>query len=87
MRLKFSLLASAVAALKNGDALGLKRVGHTLKGAAGYLGGTPVVTAARRLEEVGEAEDWQAAPIAYDNLFNEIHRLTIALASGPPATI
>jgi len=76
-------LASAEVALRNGDSHGLKRVGHTLKGSASYLGGTTVVNAARHLERVGEAEDWNAAPIAYENLAREISRLTTVLASSP----
>jgi len=75
-------LANAQKAMRECDATSLRRVGHTLKGAADYLGGTLAVTAAKRVERIGESADWAAAPAAYEDLTREIDRFTSALAQA-----
>jgi two-component system, sensor histidine kinase and response regulator len=70
-------------AIAAGDAVGVRRSAHGLKGSAGYVGGGPTVTAALALEEMAAAGDLTTAPMAADSLEREIDRLTTALAASP----
>ena len=62
-------------ALANGDAPGVRGAAHGLKGAAGYVGGTGVATAARLIEQLAEANDLSAVPAALETLEAELSRL------------
>jgi CheY-like chemotaxis protein len=68
-------------AVATGDAPAVQRAAHGLKGAAMYVGGTPVSTAAAALEEIGMTGNLVAAPLALDTLAHEVGRLTTALAA------
>ncbi|OWK36826.1 PAS domain S-box protein [Fimbriiglobus ruber] len=65
-----------------GDAAGLRRSAHALKGAAGYVGGGPVAEAADRIERIAAAGDLTPAAPILDVLDQEIERLVTALIGG-----
>lgn len=67
--------------LAAGDAVGVQRTAHGLKGAAGYLGGTRTAEAAHRLELIGASRDLSAAPAAFQQLQEEIDRLLTELSA------
>ena len=71
------------------DAELLRRAAHTLKGAAGYVGGVPAAEAAHALEMIGASGDLAAAPAALLTLEHEAGRLLAALdaAAPQPATV
>ncbi|WP_439631769.1 response regulator [Gemmata sp.] len=73
------LLGELRGALLAGDAAGVRRNAHSLKGSSGYLGGAGVGTAAFRLEVLGEAGNLAAAPDAFRALEMELDRLLVAL--------
>ncbi|MBA4062532.1 MAG: hypothetical protein C0501_02275 [Isosphaera sp.] len=79
------MLAEIRDALSAGDAAGVRRTAHGLKGSAGYVGAPRTVEAARRLELLGESGDLAAAPDALGTLEAEVEQLTAALATvaGP----
>jgi two-component system sensor histidine kinase/response regulator len=77
------LLGELRAALLAGDAAGVRRNAHSLKGSAGYLGGAGVGSAAFRLEVLGEAGNLAAAPDALRALEMELDRLLVALHPEP----
>jgi PAS domain S-box-containing protein len=80
------MIAEIRDALAAGDAVGVRRSAHGLKGSAGYVGAARAVEAARRLELIGEAGDLAPAPDALRALEVEIEQLTAALAGFAPAT-
>jgi HPt (histidine-containing phosphotransfer) domain-containing protein len=59
------------AALGAGDAVGLQRAAHSLKGSSGNIGAHALYEAARRLDEIGKAGDLAAAVPAIDALAGE----------------
>ena len=76
-------------AAARGDAVGLHRAAHTIKGAVGYFGAAEASAAALRLEELGRAGDLAAATAAVAELEQALDRLTAALRGagpgGPPS--
>lgn len=68
-------------ALAAGDAVGVRRSAHSLKGSAGYVGGTATASAAGRLETAGEARDLASAAAILSELEPELERLLAALAT------
>jgi PAS domain S-box-containing protein len=79
------LLDDVRRALAAADARTLGRAAHTIKGAAGYVGGTAVAAAAGTLEQLGVAGNLAAAPAALVTLEQTVARLTAALADDPAA--
>jgi signal transduction histidine kinase/CheY-like chemotaxis protein/HPt (histidine-containing phosphotransfer) domain-containing protein len=77
------LLSDLRAAVAAGDAFAVQRSAHGLKGAVGYVGGTPAATAAAALEKIGAAGALTDAPHALAVLAAEIDRLSSALAQLP----
>jgi CheY-like chemotaxis protein len=73
------MLAEIRASLDAGDALRLRRAGHTLKGSADCLGGTLVVAAAARLELLGRDGQLDATEVVWAALCREMDRLVPAL--------
>jgi len=83
------LVAEVRRAVADGDAATLHRLAHTLKGAAGYVGGVGVVVAARALESLAAAGDLAgvAGPVVEvvretDRLLGE---LSLTLTPAPAA--
>jgi two-component system sensor histidine kinase/response regulator len=69
------------------DAPALARAAHTLKGSAGYVGGTAAAAAAATLERLASAGDLAAAAPVVLAVDGAVARLTAALAELPvPAT-
>ena len=73
------LLAEARLALDAGRAPELSAVAHTIKGSASNFGAHPVVSAARRLEEMGRNGELNAADAVLATLSFELGRLNSAL--------
>jgi CheY-like chemotaxis protein len=67
-------------AVKAGDAEGLRRAAHGLKGAAGYVGGTAAAEEARALELIGASGDLSGAQAALVALDREVRRLLAELS-------
>ena len=78
------LLGEIRGAIAAGDAATLKRAAHGLKGAAGYVGGTSVASAARRLEWIGTEGELTLAAKAFRALETEVDRLVADLAMAIP---
>ena len=78
------LLGEIRGAIAAGDAATLKRAAHGLKGAAGYVGGTFAVSAARRLELIGTEGELSLAAEAFRALETEVDRLVADLATAVP---
>jgi PAS domain S-box-containing protein len=74
------LLETIRDSVRRGDAAGLKRSAHSLKGSVGCLGGRGAFTAAQRLEQVGTAEKLDEAESALADLEKEFQQLTPMLA-------
>ena len=66
-------------ALRQGDAALVRRLAHTLKGAADTLGAAGVADRARELVELGRAGDLAAAPAALAALEDVLGRLNLEL--------
>uniref|UniRef100_UPI003567EDE6 Hpt domain-containing protein n=1 Tax=Novipirellula sp. TaxID=2795430 RepID=UPI003567EDE6 len=62
------LLGKIQAAFESGDAVGLSRAAHTLKGASGYFGAVDVVKAAETLEHQGKEGDLGSVKSIMDEL-------------------
>ena len=78
------LLAEIRAALDGGDAGGVRRAAHTLKGSAGFFAAAAVTTTAGRLEALAAAGDLAAAAKLIDHLAGEVERLQDLLAALTP---
>ena len=76
------LLGEIRTAIAAGDAGGLKRSAHGLKGAAGYVGGADAAEAARRLESLATGGDLTDADDAFERLEREVSRLVADLAGA-----
>ena len=74
------LLADVGKALQAGDATGVKRAAHRLKGALVSLGAKPSTEAARALEVSGGAGDLAAASAMLAQLEKEMSRLMRAIS-------
>ena len=76
-------------AAARGDAVALRRAGHTLKGSLSYFGADAAVAAAMRVEELAQAGDLAGAIAALPELEQALERLTAALrvsVSGQPSS-
>ncbi len=73
------LLQKLHQAVVAGDADGLVRAAHSLKGEAGYLGSEGTSHAARQLEELGRGKDLSLAGNALATLEREVSRLHLEL--------
>ena len=62
-------------AIEARDAVELHRAAHSLKGLTGYLGASPIVHAAARLEKAGRDGDWSNVPSEFETLAEDIARL------------
>jgi HPt (histidine-containing phosphotransfer) domain-containing protein len=62
-----------------GDARGLERAAHKLKGSVGYFGAREAMSAALRLEEIGRTGTLAEAGPALDRLERELGRFAKAL--------
>ncbi len=69
------------AALAEGDAEGVWKAAHRLKGSVGSLAAQPALEAARDLETVGRAGDLEEAAAAFERLEHELERLAAALTA------
>ena len=67
-------LAKLESILANGDAAGLAKQAHSLKGAAATLGAERIASVALRLEQTGKSEDLSAGQ-------DLLHELTKEMAS------
>ncbi len=61
------------------DAQTLRRSAHTLKGAAGFFGARRLVACALRMEELGAAEDIDAAQAHFDELRSQTAAVAAAV--------
>ncbi len=75
------LMEEIRAAVSAGDAHGLERAAHTLKGSVSNFGAEAARAAALRLESMGRAGDLAPASEAYTALQNEIARFNAALCA------
>jgi HPt (histidine-containing phosphotransfer) domain-containing protein len=75
------LIEDVRAAVAAGDAAGLKRAAHTLKGAAANFGAAPVVAVALELELMGRTGNLSGAAPARDRLEVALCALGAALAA------
>ena len=78
-------VAAVRTALAAGDADGIRRAAHSLKGAAANVGGERVRRAAFELEQAGQAGDLQAAGTILAGLEQEFSRLQAVVAGGLPS--
>lgn len=69
------LLDEIQRAIDAGDARSLERAAHSLKGAVGYFYHRDRVSAARKLEEIGKAQDLSRAPELAGDLKAEMQQL------------
>jgi CheY-like chemotaxis protein len=74
------LMAELQEAIARGEASGLTRPAHSLKGAVGFFGVPGVVEGAQTLETLGQAGELTGAAEAYANLEQEMLALKSALA-------
>jgi PAS domain S-box-containing protein len=74
-------VAKVRAALESGDAVGLRRAAHTLKGTIGIFGRREAYAAAERLEALGRRGDLAAAVPALTALEGALARLNPALSA------
>jgi CheY-like chemotaxis protein/HPt (histidine-containing phosphotransfer) domain-containing protein len=75
------LMAELQAAIARGEASGLTRPAHSLKGAVGLFGVPGIVEGAQTLETLGQAGELTGATEAYSHLEEEIRNLTSALGA------
>jgi two-component system, sensor histidine kinase and response regulator len=73
------LLGAMRSALATGDARGLERAAHTLRGSAEFFCAAAVVAEARKLEVIGKKSDWQNAEPVSAALEEQAARLLAAL--------
>lgn len=80
-----ALLADVHTAVSQGEAGGIKRTAHRLKGALVSLGAQPSVIAARELEHMGAANDLARVSDGLASLEREMARLLLALNASARA--
>jgi HPt (histidine-containing phosphotransfer) domain-containing protein len=73
------LMADITAAIAAGDAVMLRRSGHTLKGAVAIFAAGAATTAAEKLESIGQTGNLADAGDAYTVLEREIKALLAAI--------
>jgi CheY-like chemotaxis protein len=74
------LMAAMQEAIARGEASGLTRPAHSLKGAVGFFGVPGVVEGAQTLETLGQTGELMGAAEAYSHLEREMRTLKSALA-------
>jgi CheY-like chemotaxis protein/HPt (histidine-containing phosphotransfer) domain-containing protein len=79
------MMEEARDALQAGDILKLKRAAHSIKGAAGILGGKLVFEAALRLETIARQGELGQAEPAWEALRQAVEQLQVALTAPRPA--
>jgi CheY-like chemotaxis protein len=67
-------------ALAEKNTLQLRRIAHTLKGAAGHVGASEIASTALALEQLGDAADFEAAAPLAQALENQLALVPAALA-------
>jgi len=67
------------AAVTRGDAVGVERAAHTIKGSVGNFGGVAAIEAALKLEKMGRSQDLRHATESCATLEFEIERLVPAI--------
>jgi len=72
-------------AIEQKNAADVRRLAHTIKGAANHFAASSAAAAALRLEMMGREGDLTGAEEALTRLAQEVERLTQALASGVPS--
>jgi HPt (histidine-containing phosphotransfer) domain-containing protein len=77
-------LAGIGEAQRTGDAAGIARHAHRLKGAARLVGAAELGEVAERLEGAGRAGDWAAVRADAASLRGAMERLRAAVAALPP---
>ncbi len=75
-----AVFARLQAAVQAGDAEGVWKAAHRIKGSVGSLSATRAFEAARELESLGRQSDLAAVPVAFATLEAEMNRLAGALA-------
>jgi HPt (histidine-containing phosphotransfer) domain-containing protein len=75
------LLGALREALARGDAAGLARAAHALKGALGNLGAVAASRSAREVEDAGRGNDLGAAAVALTTLEGDVGRFREALGA------
>jgi PAS domain S-box-containing protein len=78
------MMEEAREALRDGDILKLKRAAHSIKGAAGILGGKLVFEAAMRLETIARQGDLSQVEPAWQALRQAVEQLQDALTMPHP---
>ena len=73
-------MAAIESAVRDGDAAGLRKAAHKLKGTVGTFKAEESAAAASRLEQMGTAGDMAGARAAIDGLRSAVDRLTRELA-------
>jgi HPt (histidine-containing phosphotransfer) domain-containing protein len=74
-----SILAKVAAAIQNGDAAGLERAAHKIKGSVLQLSGSGAASAAMELEQLGRSGTLAGAAAVLEKLEQEIHILVKSL--------
>jgi HPt (histidine-containing phosphotransfer) domain-containing protein len=72
-------LEAVESAIRAGDAPGLQRAAHTLKGASGAIGAIALQAACRALEELAKRHSFDEAPAAAETMREEYRRLRDAI--------
>lgn len=67
------------AAVMAGDAQGLQRAAHTMKGASGTIGATALQTLCRSLEQMGKSAELTDAAAGLEQLRSEYRRVQDAI--------
>lgn len=76
---RVQLLGEIRSALERGDAVGLARAAHTLKGCVGNLGAGAAFEAARRLEMLAREHELEKAHGVAGHVEDEVARFEAAL--------
>ena len=74
-------------AIQAGDAAGLHRSAHTLKGSVANFAAEEAYQTALQLEQIGKSGDLTAAPSRYAALVEAIHRVDAGLAEFAGAAL
>ena len=81
------LLGDIELAVQAGDAAGLHRSAHTLKGSVANFAAEEAYQTALQLESIGKSGDLTGAPARYAALAAEIHRVDAALSEFACAAV
>ena len=72
-------MATLRRAIADGDAEGIERTAHTLKGELGYLGISEISQRARDMESFGQKSDVRLAASLYATLESELSELLLSM--------